>query len=256
MEYKGIIVTKAGGIGKITINRPPVNVLDIETLMEINSALEAIKKDTEVKVLIITGAGNRAFCAGVEIRDHIGDRASIMIDTFGRLFKLMLDVDKPTIAVVNGIALGGGCELVVACDMAIASDKAQFGQPEIKLAALPPVAAVFCPRLSGLKKSMEFILSGDSIDAKEAERLGFVNKVVPETELEKASLEFAQRFVEKGGAALLFARRAIYHTLALGPAEALDTAGDISLLALKTEDAHEALTAYVEKRKPAPWKNK
>lgn len=255
MDYKNILVTKAEGIGKLTINRPPVNVMDIETLIEMNDALVAIKPDPEVRVLLLTGAGNRAFSAGVEIRDHMGDKAPIMVEVFDRLFKLMLDLDKPTIAVVNGMALGGGCEVVAACDMVIASDKAVFSQPEIKLAVIAPVACVFFPRLFGLKRGLEFVLSGDNVDAKEAERLGLVNKVVPEAELEKASMEFARRFAEKSGAALRWARRSVYSTLNLSLREALETATNLGGLALTTEDAHEGLSAYLDKRKPT-WKNK
>ena len=255
MEYKNIILTKTNSIGKITINRPPVNVMNIETLQEINNALEVMKKDPEVKVLLITGSGSKAFSAGVEIRDHIGDRAPIMIEVFDHLFKILLDLDKPTIAVVNGIALGGGCEVAAACDMVIASEKAQFGQPEIKLAVIPPVGAVFFSRIFGLRKGMEFILSGDNIDAREAERLGLVNKVVPDADLEKASMEFAQRFAEKSGVALRLARQCIYRTIDLNLKDALDVATELGGISMASEDGVEGLSAYLEKRKPV-WKNK
>ena len=255
MNYQYIQITKAGSICKMTINRPPVNVMSIETLQEMNNALEAIKKDSEVKVLLITGAGTKAFSAGVEIRDHIGDRAPIMIEVFDRLFKIMLDLDKPIIAVVNGIALGGGCEVAAACDMVIASEKAQFGQPEIKLAVIPPVGAVFFSRIFGLRKGMEFILSGDNIDAREAERLGLVNKVVPDAELEKASMDFAMRFAEKSGVALRLARQCIYNTIDLKLKDALDVAAELGGISMASEDGVEGLSAYLEKRKPV-WKNK
>ncbi|MBI4287100.1 MAG: enoyl-CoA hydratase/isomerase family protein [Chloroflexi bacterium] len=255
MAYKNIIVTKADGIGKLVINKPPVNVMDIETLEEMCTCLSAAKTDPDVRVQIIAGSGTKAFSAGVEIRDHLGDRAPIMVEVFDRLFKIMLDLDKPIIGVVNGIALGGGCEVALACDMVVASEKAQFGQPEIKLSVIPPVAAVFSPRLFGIKKGMEFVLSGDSIDAREAERLGLVNKVVPEADLEKVSMEFAQRFTAKSGIALLYGRRAVYRTLNLNLHEALGVANDLGALSFMTDDAKEGLTAFLEKRKPT-WKHK
>mgnify|MGYP001051472620 CR=1 FL=1 len=132
----------------------------------------------------MTATGNKAFCAGVEVKDHLGDRLPKMVEAFNKLFISLVEVDKPTIAVVNGVALGGGCEVVAGCDMAIASEKAQFGQPEIKLGVYPGPAVVLFPRLMGRKKAFELIVSGDNINAKEAERIGLVNKAVPEDELE------------------------------------------------------------------------
>lgn len=255
MDYKNILFTKSAGIGKLVINRPPVNVMDIATLQEMNSVIDASRKDPEVKVLMVTGAGNKAFSAGVEVRDHLGDKMPVMVETFDRLFKLLLDLDKPTIAVVNGMALGGGCEVAIACDMVIASEKAQFGQPEIKLGVLAPVGAVFFARIFGLRKGLELILSGDSVDAREAERFGLVNKVVADADLEKTATEFAQRFTEKSGTALRWARKCIYRTANLNLREALEVATEMGGGSMMTEDAQEGLNAYLEKRKPT-WKNK
>jgi len=120
MEYKNIILENASGIVRLTINRPPVNVINYETLMEINAALEKLAGDTEARVVLIRGSGNRAFCAGIEVKDHIGEMMPRMMKEFGRLFELLRDIGKPTIAVVNGVALGGGCEIVAGCDFAIA----------------------------------------------------------------------------------------------------------------------------------------
>ncbi|MBI2287577.1 MAG: enoyl-CoA hydratase/isomerase family protein, partial [Chloroflexi bacterium] len=122
MEFQNIIIEKKEGIAKLFINRPPVNVIDYQTLLEINAALEALGKDDEVKVLLIRGSGNRAFCAGVEVKDHLGEKMLRMMKEFDKMFRLLRSLGKPTLAVVNGIALGGGCELAVGCDMAIASE--------------------------------------------------------------------------------------------------------------------------------------
>ncbi|MFQ5827474.1 MAG: enoyl-CoA hydratase/isomerase family protein [Dehalococcoidia bacterium] len=255
MAYNDIIVEKKGVVAKLTINRPPVNVLSIETLKEMNSALGELKNDPEVKVLLITGAGDRAFSAGVEVKDHIGDRMPIMMQVFPELFNRLMEVDKVTIAVVNGVALGGGCELVGGCDLAVASEKAVFAQPEMKLGTYPGIAGVLFQRLLGIRRGLEFVLSGDNIDAKEAERIGLVNKVVPYEELEKAAEEFAQRFSGLSGIVLRMARRTMYQTADLGWDEALKVAAEVSEDVMKTEDANEGLSAFVEKRKPV-WKNR
>lgn len=255
MEFKNILLEKKNGVGKITINRPPLNYISIETLKEMVAALNDFRKDNEIKVVVLTGAGNRAFAAGVEVADHLGDRLPIMLEEFDNLFKALLNVDKPTIAIVNGFALGGGCEVVAGCDMAIASDKAVFGQPEIKLGVCAVVAGVFLSRLMGKNKTFELLLTGDSIDAQEAYRLGLVNKVVPAEELEKASQEFINRFLDKSGIALRLGRRALYRIADLELRKALDIAGDLGLQLMKTEDGVEGLTAFLEKRKPV-WKNR
>ena len=253
MVFKNILLEKKEGVAKIIINRPPLNVLNIETLAEMNQALAELKTDDEVKVVVITAAGNRAFSAGVEVSDHLGDKLPKMVEVFGRLFISLVEVDKPTIAVVNGIALGGGCEVIAGCDMAIASEKAQLGQPEIKLGVYPPPASVLFPRLMGTKKAFELILSGDSIDAKEAERIGLINKAVPEEELEKATDEFIKRFSSNSGLALSQARRALYRNLDLEFHKAMEVTGIDSAAVMAGENSVEGLTAFLEKRTPV-WK--
>jgi len=187
MAFKNILLKKKEGVAKIIINRPPLNILDIDTLEEMSQALAGLKTDDEVKVVAITGSGDKAFSAGVAVGDHLGDKLPKMVEVFHKLFIALIEVDKPTIALVNGVALGGGCEIVAGCDMAVASEKAQLGQPEIKLGVYPPPASVLFPRLLGRQKAFELILSGDSISAKEAERIGLVTKVVPAQEFEQAS---------------------------------------------------------------------
>ncbi|MFB0559255.1 MAG: enoyl-CoA hydratase/isomerase family protein, partial [Dehalococcoidales bacterium] len=210
MEFQNIILEKKGGIARLTINRPPVNVINYETLGEINTALEELGKDEETKVLLIRGSGSRAFCAGVEVKDHIGERMPKTIREFGRMFRLLRSLGKPSIAVVNGVALGGGCELVAGCDMAIASEKASLGQPEIKLGGLAPVAAPLFPRMMSEKKAFELILLGENISAEEAERIGLVNKVVPEEELDKTAEELAGKFLEKTSLGVKLCRDVLY----------------------------------------------
>ena len=253
MKFENILLEKKEGAGKITINRPPLNILNIETMEEMNRALAELRDDDAVKVVVITAAGNKAFSAGVEVADHLGDKLSRMVEVFDGLFISLIEVDKPTIAVVNGVALGGGCEVVLGCDMAIASEKAILGQPEIKLGVYPPPASVLLPRLIGRRKAFEIILSGDSIDAREAERIGVINKVVPDEELEKATDEFIKRFTSNSGLALTQARRALYRNFDLEFRKAMEVTGTDATLVMGGENSVEGLTAFLEKRKPV-WK--
>ena len=250
MNFENILLEKKEGVAKLTINRPPLNIINIDTLEEMNQALAELRTDDEVKVVVITGAGNRAFSAGVEVKDHLGKKLPKMVEVFHELFISLIEVDKPTIAVVNGAALGGGCEIVAGCDMAIASEKAQLGQPEVKLGVYPPPASVLFPRLMGRQKAFELILSGDSISAKEAEKIGLVNKAVPEEEFEKATEEFIKRFTANSGLTLTQARRALYRNFDLEFHKALEVTGVDSTLVMAGENSVEGLTAFLEKRKP------
>ncbi len=253
MKFENILLEKKEGAGKIIINRPPLNILNIETMEEMNRALAELRDDDAVKVVVITAAGNKAFSAGVEVADHLGGKLPRMVEVFDGLFISLVEVDKPTIAVVNGVALGGGCEVVLGCDMAIASEKAILGQPEIKLGVYPPPASVLLPRLIGWRKAFEIILSGDSIDAREAERIGVINKVVPDEELEKAADEFIKRFTSNSGLALTQARRALYRNFDLEFRKAMEVTGTDATLVMGGENSVEGLTAFLEKRKPV-WK--
>ncbi|MFC1943630.1 enoyl-CoA hydratase/isomerase family protein [Chloroflexota bacterium] len=254
MEFQNIILEKKEGITKLTINRPPVNVINHDTLVEINTALEELAKDEETKVLLIRGSGDRAFCAGVEIKDHIGEMMPKMIREFCRAFTLLRGLGKPSIAVVNGMALGGGCELVAGCDMAVAAEKAEFGQPEIKLGGLAPIAALLFPRIMGEKKAYELILLGENISAKEAERIGLVNKVVPEEELDKTAEEFARKFLGKSSLSIRLVRDAFYQcadTAEFGAA--MQKGIEHGIKSWETEDSQEGLKSFLEilgKKKP------
>jgi cyclohexa-1,5-dienecarbonyl-CoA hydratase len=250
MAFKNILLEKKEGVAKITINLPPLNILDIPTLEEMSQALAELKEDDEVKVVAITGSGEKAFSAGVAVGDHLGDKLPKMVEVFHKLFVSLIEVDKPTIALVNGVALGGGCEVVAGCDMAVASDKAKLGQPEIKLGVYPPPASVLFPRIMGRQKAFELILSGDSISAKEAERIGLVTKAVPAAEFKQASEEFIKRFTANSGLALTQARRALYRNFDLNFHEALEATGVDAAMVMAGENSVEGLSAFLEKRKP------
>ncbi len=256
MEFQNISLEVKEGIAKLIIDRPPVNVMNWETLVEINAALEEVQKDDEAKVLLIRGSGNKAFSAGVEVKDHLGERMPKMMREFDRTFRLLRGLGKPSIAVVNGVALGGGFELVAGCDMAVASEKAQLGQPEIKLGGLAPAAASLLPRIIGEKKAFELILLGENISAGEAERIGLVNKVVPEEALDRTAEELARKFLDKSSLSLRLVRDTFYQCAGTADFEsAMQIGTEQGIKIWDTEDAQEGLTSVLEKRAPI-WKNK
>jgi enoyl-CoA hydratase/carnithine racemase len=256
MKYQNILLETKDGITTLTINRPPVNVINYEAIMEINFALRELKNDEATKVLLLRGAGNKAFCAGVEVKDHIGDKMPKMMKEFGQIFGLLKNLGKPSIAVVNGVALGGGCELVAGCDLSVASDKAKLGQPEIVLGGLAPAAAALFPKIMGQKRAFEMIVLGENISAQEAERIGLVNKVVPEDALDKTAEEMARKFLEKSPLSIKLVREAVYQCAdAADFQKAITIATELGIRSWETEDGQEGLKAFTEKRKPV-WKNK
>lgn len=250
-----VYLEKNDGVARVIIDRPPVNVLDIQTMSEINEALADIQKDSSINVVVIEGKG-KAFSAGVDIKDHTVDKVKDMVDTFHKMFHILVDLPQPTIAVVKGSTLGGGCELALFCDFVIAADNTKLGQPEIKVGVYPPIAAFILPRLIGRKKALELVLTGDVIDANEAYRLGLVNQVVPEDKLEEATSKFVSKLAGLSGAVVKLTKRALYLGLDGDFKQVLGKIEDIYLNeVMKTEDAVEGLTAFLEKRAPV-WKNK
>ena len=257
MEYQNIIFEEQAGLAKITLNKPPLNVLNIEMMKEINSALEGLGSDPSVKVLVFEAAeGSKAFSAGVDVSEHTTDMVEEMIEVFHRIFRLLDGLEIPTVAVVGGAALGGGCELALFCDMVIASEKASFGQPEIQVGVLPPIAVVALPAIIGPKKTMEMVLTGDRIRADEAERLGLVNKVVPPEGLQAAAEEFVDKLVKLSGAVLRITKRAVRVGSVGSFTDGLAAVEEVYLGPLmRTEDALEGLSAFMEKRSPV-WKDR
>jgi cyclohexa-1,5-dienecarbonyl-CoA hydratase len=257
MDFQHIIFEKRDGVARLTLNKPPLNVLNIAMMREINTALEGLDRDPSVKVLVFEAVeGSKAFSAGVDVSEHTADKVDEMIEVFHRIFRLLDKLEIPTVAVVAGAALGGGCELALFCDMVIASEKASFGQPEIQVGVLPPIAVVALPEIIGPKKTMEMVLIGDRIKAHEAERLGLVNKVVPPEELQTASLEFVDKLTKLSGAVLRLTKQSV-RVGRVGSFEDGLTAVEKVYLGplMETEDANEGLAAFMEKRPPV-WKDK
>jgi len=257
MDFQHIILKKQDGVVKIALNKLPLNVLNIEMMREINSVLEGLDRDPSVKVLVFEAAeGSKAFSAGVDVSEHTAEQVDEMIEVFHRIFRLLDGLEIPTVAVVGGAALGGGCELALFCDLVIASEKASFSQPEIQVGVLPPIAVVALPQIIGPKKTMEMVLTGDRIKANEAERLGLVNKVVPPEELQAAAVEFVGKLAKLSGAILRITKRSVRVGSVGSFTDGLAAVEDLYLGPLMdTEDAHEGLTAFMEKRPPI-WKDK
>jgi cyclohexa-1,5-dienecarbonyl-CoA hydratase len=255
-EFKFLQYERTGDLVRIAINRPPFNVLDIATMQEMNVALDRALEEPGAKALMLTGVGEKAFSAGVDVADHTKDKVSAMIETFHGNIKRVLAMPIPTVAAVNGAALGGGCELAIACDMVVAVDGAKLGQPEIKLGVFPPIAAILMPRIAPTPRAMELVLSGATIDAREAHAIGLVNRVFPRETFAADTAKFLEQFLSLSRAALIYAKRAMREATGRPFHEALYDVEQIYLKEMMaTEDATEGLNAFMEKRKPV-WKNR
>ena len=254
--YQHIRVRIDDRVGRITFARPPLNVFNIDMMREIASAVNECAQREVVAIVFDADKECRSFSAGVAIEEHVQEAIFQMLEAFHSIFRLLEQVGKPTIALVDGAALGGGCELVAACDIVIASDRSRFGQPEIKLGVFPPVAAVLLPLVIGEKRARELILTGEIIDAVEAGRLGLCSYVVPSAQLEPKLLEVLAKLRELSGTSLQFARQALDKGRGRSIEAALDDQENMYIHELmKTQDANEGIKAFMEKRK-AVWRNR
>jgi enoyl-CoA hydratase len=256
MEYESIVVTRAGGIAIITFNRPKVlNALSAATMRELLAAIDELDQDPNVRCIILTGAGDKAFVAGADINELRAIRSAADGAAFARrgqetLFKIE-NLDKPVIAAINGYALGGGCELAMACDIRIAADTAKLGQPEIDLGIIPGYGGTQrLPRLVGKGRAKWLILTGEMITAQEALRIGLVDMVVPAAQLMEMARELAQTIAGKAPLAVAWAKRSIN----IGSETDLVTACAYEAsqfgLVCGTEDRIEGTSAFLEKRPP------
>ena len=238
---------------RVVIDRPPLNILDLETIRRLREALEDVLADQAVLLVELHGADN-AFCAGVEIRDHFPDRAPAMLREFHALIRSVLYARVPVIAVVRGHCLGGGLELALASDFAIAAENASFGQPEILVGCFAPVASVLLPRVMPEKSALELMLTGRTISGIEAERLGIVNRVASAASLEVELDRLRRMILAQSPTVLALARKAARLGQRAAFESSLREAESIYLdELLKTEDAVEGLNAFLEKRQPE-WK--
>jgi len=258
MTYKEILYEIKDGIARITLNIPEkMNRLSIATMKEVTAALEAAKKEESVRVIVI-GAHGEAFCAGANLDDFKGHtvlEGRNVFKTFGDLSRVFIDLGKPSIAAVNGLALAGGCGLAIYPDITIASDRAKFGLPEINVGIWSCMVSASLPRILGRKKSLELLLTGDMIDAQEAERIGLINRVVPHDQLEGTVIDLARKLSKKSSVVMGLGRDSFYTMLDMEYDKAMTYLLDVLALIMSTEDFQEGLAAFMEKRKPV-WKNR
>ena len=242
-------------VAVVTIDHRPVNALNRQTLQELGRVVDAIRDDAAVKVVIITGGGSLAFVAGADIKEvsQLGSvEAAKEMAAFGQLVFLKVQrLNKPVIAAINGVCLGGGLELAMACHIRISGDRARFGQPEISLGIIPGWGGTQrLPRLIGRAKAIEWILTGDMVMAQEALRLGLVNQVVPQDQVLKAAKDVARKIASKGAVAVAQALRAIEEGLNLSVEEGLTREAAAFGVVASTEDSKEGVKAFLEKRQP------
>jgi len=249
MTQEKITFEETGSTCRITLNDPPLNILDIAMLTSLRDSLGRVGPGCSL--LIISAAGEKAFSAGASVQDHMGDRIETMLSTFHDCFRILDGMAAITVALVRGVALGGGCELALACDFVLTSDRAKFGQPEINLGVFPPVAAYQLSRQLTPRKGLELLLTGDSIDAATAASLGVVNAVFPFDRFDSSSEEWLGRLRRHSPSSLRFAKEAFRlgrdddFTRRLAKIESLYLEE-----LMKTEDAIEGLNAFLEKRTP------
>lgn len=248
MGGEPVRVEDRDGARWITLARPPVNVLDIATILRLQEALRPLPGRADLKVLVLRSGLEGIFSAGAEVRDHAPERVGAMLESFHAVFRQLDGLPQSTLAAVDGRCLGGGCELALFCDVVLATARSTFGQPEIDLGCFPPVAAVLLPRLAG-RTGVQMVLGGQSLTAPEAARHGLINGVVDDLEREAAS--WVARLAAKSGAVLALARKALRQGAQGSWEEALARSEQIyrrELLA--TADAEEGVRAFLEKRPP------
>ena len=251
MSYETIIYEKEDGVGIVTLNRPHrLNALSAQLIKEMNEVIDEIAKDDKIGVMLITGSG-RAFCAGADIEEVASGKMGTELGRKIFINRLEEDLDKPVIAAVNGIATGGGCETVLACDMCIASTQAKFGMGEINIGLLPGAGGTQrLPRLVGMIKAKEMLYTGAMVDAEEAYRIGLVNKVVsPELLIEEAK-KLAKVLAGKPAVALRMAKSCVNVGMQMDMSSALEYESKVLKTLFETEDSKEGTKAFIEKRKP------
>lgn len=251
--YERIRVQTADGVATLIVDRPEArNAIDRRTTEELERALANLEGDEGIGVVILTGGGEKVFVSGADIRDlKERTRFDALEARNSRLFRRIQVLEKPTIAAVNGYALGGGCELALACDLRIASTRARFGFPEVGLGIIPSAGGTQrLPRLIGLSRATELILTGRIIEAEEALRIGLVSRIAKPGELLPAASELAGQLLKRGPLALRLAKQALRAALDLPLDAGLDYESALQATLFESEDKLEGMTAFLEKREP------
>ncbi|HYO47113.1 MAG TPA: enoyl-CoA hydratase-related protein [Gemmatimonadota bacterium] len=252
-------VESEGGVRILTINRPEKrNALNAEVRERLSAAVEEAIADPEARVLVFTGAGDKAFVAGADVGEFVGRSPLDQRRAMARptVFDKVWDAPLPTIAMINGWCLGGGCELALACDMRVGADTAMLGQPEVRLGIIPGGGATQrLPRLVGYGKALQLILGGEPVDGVSAYEIGLLDEVVPAAELRERTLEIARAMALQSPVTLAIAKRAVRAAFELPLSAGLEQERDLFALAFATEDKAEGVAAFLEKRKPE-WRGR
>jgi cyclohexa-1,5-dienecarbonyl-CoA hydratase len=257
-EFKFIRWDSSGGVAHLTLNRPKQNIMNIDMLGEMTRAIESLSAHEDVRMILLDAAPECEgyFSMGVGAEGYSQQMVFQMMDAFHSVFRSMMEISKPVLAVVEGVASGGGAELAAFCDLVIATENAQFRQPEIKLGVFPPMGAVVYPRVIGPRRAMELLLTGDPVSAFQAQQMGLVNRVVPREKLKETVDALVKRISEQSGPVLTLLKRVVFEGTWRPFDEALKRAQSMYLNQLfDLQDSQEGLRALVEKRKPV-WKNR
>jgi enoyl-CoA hydratase len=255
MEFNNLLYTQSDGIATVTVNRPTkLNALNSETMIELKTVFTSIKTDDDVNVIILTGAGEKAFVAGADIAE-LNQLNVISGKEFAEkgqeVFDLIENLGKPVIAAVNGFALGGGCELALSCHIRIASENAKFGQPEVNLGVIPGYGGTQrLARLINKGRALEMILTGDMVNVHEAYRLGLVNNVFPPEILLDETYKLAKKILSKGQIAVCMSVKAVVSTEELTQHDGQHLEASLFGVCCGSEDFKEGTAAFLEKRKP------
>jgi cyclohexa-1,5-dienecarbonyl-CoA hydratase len=254
-DFQFVKVRVDGDVARLTLDRPEHNLLNERMLSELASGINAFGEQRNIKLIVLDSAG-KTFCGGIELGEYTQRRVFQMLDAFHYAFSAMLDISKPLMVVVNGPALGGGAELAALGDLVVATPKARFAQPEIKLGVFPPLAAAILPYILGPKQALEQVLTGDAMSAERARELGLVNWLVPEEELQKKVDDVIVKVTAQSAPVLTMAKRAVMGSLGLPLRDGVRNSMKVFLNELaELEDSQEGVRALVEKRAPK-WKNR
>ncbi len=254
MEYKYLKIELNDYRLDLTINNPPVNILTGAVMQEMITALKSAKENKSLRSVVIWGEG-KAWSAGADVSEHLPGKFEDMLDVFGELCELVRTFPKPTVAAVDGMCLGGGCEVACMCDFVLASERSKFGQPEIAVGVLPPVACAHFGSKYGLSHALEIVLTGDAFDAENSARLGMINRLLPVEGFKEGVDKFVKKLTTKSAAVLEITKAAALKGFGENPQKTAYEVDDIYRSRLmKTKDAVEGLNAFLEKRK-AEWKD-
>jgi cyclohexa-1,5-dienecarbonyl-CoA hydratase len=254
-NFQHVKVRLEGEVAWLTLDRPEHNLLNERMLAELAGGINALGEQSDIKMIVLDSAA-KTFCGGIELGEYTQRRVFQLLDSFHAAFLAMLDTSKPLLVVVNGPAFGGGAELAALGDLVIATPRARFAQPEIKLGVFPPLSAAVLPYLLGPKVALELVLTGETITAERALDLGLVNWLVPESELQSKVTEVIGKVTTQSGPVLSMAKKAIMASLGLPLRDGVRNSMKVFLNELgELEDSQEGLRALVEKRAPN-WKNR